>query len=325
MHPIDQDINSGEFHNVYILYGDEAYLRRNYKKKLLKALVSEKDTMNFSTFTVNDVSTEKIIDLAETMPFFAERRVILCEECGYFAKSDEKLADYLKEIPESSIFIFTEESLDKRTKTYKAVKDSALFIECKMPDERTLSLWAINKLKKAGKKITSSAWNEFYLRTSESMDLMDVELDKLISYTGNNVEIKIEDIQAICIGQVEEKIFDMIRAISSKDSAQAMRYYKGLLLSREEPFRILYMLESQFKQLLLVKNMHDKNYSNSEIASAAGMATYFVGKNLEVSRNFSEKEVLSFLSEAASLEGNAKSGLISPQNAVETLIMSHVK
>lgn len=324
MHPIDQDINSGEFHNVYVLYGDEAYLRRNYKKKLLKALVKEKDTMNFSAFTINDVSTDKLIDLAETMPFFAERRVILCEECEYFAKSDEKLAEYLKEFPETTIFIFTEASLDKRTKTYKAVKDTALFIECKMPEERTLSLWAINKLKKAGKKIKAAAWNEFYIRTNESMDLMDMELDKLISYVGDRDEIDIDDVQTICVGQVEEKIFDMIRAISGKDSALAMRYYRGLLLNREEPFRILYMLESQFKQLLLVKNMHDRHYSNSEIASAAGMASYFVSKNLEVSQNFSEEEVLSFLNEAASLEGQSKSGLISAQNAVEMLIMEHI-
>ena len=48
MKAIDEDIKSGQFKNVYLLYGDEAYLKKQYKDKLVKALVAEGDTMNFS-------------------------------------------------------------------------------------------------------------------------------------------------------------------------------------------------------------------------------------------------------------------------------------
>ena len=38
MKTIDEDIKSGQFKKIYLLYGDEAYLKKQYKDKLKKAL-----------------------------------------------------------------------------------------------------------------------------------------------------------------------------------------------------------------------------------------------------------------------------------------------
>ncbi|MCI5613956.1 MAG: DNA polymerase III subunit delta, partial [Agathobacter sp.] len=99
MKTIDEDIKQGTFRNVYLLYGEEAYLLKQYKDKLVKAMVAENDNMNFATFTGKDVSVKEIIDLSETLPFFAERRVILIEDSGFFKNAQEELATYMGEIP----------------------------------------------------------------------------------------------------------------------------------------------------------------------------------------------------------------------------------
>lgn len=62
-----------------MLYGEESYLKQQYKEKLKKALVQEDDSMNFSMFEGKKTEPKAIIDLAETMPFFADRRVIFLE------------------------------------------------------------------------------------------------------------------------------------------------------------------------------------------------------------------------------------------------------
>ena len=46
MKTIDEDIKSGQFKKIYLLYGDEAYLKKQYKDKLKKALVQPDETMN---------------------------------------------------------------------------------------------------------------------------------------------------------------------------------------------------------------------------------------------------------------------------------------
>ena len=76
MKTIDEDIKNGTFRQLYLLYGEEVYLKKQYKDKLVKAMTTEGDTMNFSAFEGKDTVTGQLIDLAETLPFFAERRVI---------------------------------------------------------------------------------------------------------------------------------------------------------------------------------------------------------------------------------------------------------
>ena len=95
MKTIDNDIKTGQLKQVYLLYGEEQYLIRQYRDKLKKAMVAEDDTMNFSSFEGNDINQKEIIDLAETLPFFADRRMILIEDSGLFKKSAEELADYM--------------------------------------------------------------------------------------------------------------------------------------------------------------------------------------------------------------------------------------
>ena len=89
MKTIDEDIKNGTFRQLYLLYGEEVYLKKQYKDKLVKAMTTEGDTMNFSAFEGKDTVTGQLIDLAETLPFFAERRVIIVEDSGFFKSSND--------------------------------------------------------------------------------------------------------------------------------------------------------------------------------------------------------------------------------------------
>lgn len=76
---ISKDIENEDFKRVYLIYGEEKYLVRNIKNKLIKAIVNDGDNMNFSKFSGKDCDVTKTIDLAETLPFFAKYRVVLLE------------------------------------------------------------------------------------------------------------------------------------------------------------------------------------------------------------------------------------------------------
>ena len=81
---IDEDIRQNSFHRAYLLYGEEAYLRNQKRDALLAALVPAGDVMNFARFEGKGIDEHEIISLAETLPFLAERRVILVEDSGFF-------------------------------------------------------------------------------------------------------------------------------------------------------------------------------------------------------------------------------------------------
>lgn len=154
MRTILEDIKTQNFRSVYLLYGEEAYLKNQYRHKLLDALLSEGDTVNCNVYENADVPLREIIDLAETMPFFADHRVIVVNGSGLFKKNGEELAAYLPGIPESTVMIFTEQEVDKRSKLYKAAKEKGRAVEFAPQDEETLIKWILSLLKKEDRNIT---------------------------------------------------------------------------------------------------------------------------------------------------------------------------
>ena len=75
MKNLQEDIKTGNFRRVYLLCGDEAYLKIQYKDKLIKALNPDDDTMNFSKYEGKGIEVREMIDLCETMPFFANSTI----------------------------------------------------------------------------------------------------------------------------------------------------------------------------------------------------------------------------------------------------------
>ena len=122
MKMLAEDIKNGSFKTSYLLYGEEAYLRSQYKNKLKEALVNPDDTMNFSRFEGKGTDPAEIISLADTLPFFADRRLILIEDSGFFKNKCDELADYIPKLPDTTCLLFVETEVDKRSRLYKAVQ-----------------------------------------------------------------------------------------------------------------------------------------------------------------------------------------------------------
>ena len=111
---LNNDIKSGTPEQIYLLYGEEAFLRRSYKNRL-KELITGGDEMNYAYFEGTGIDVPAVIDLAQTLPFFAERRLIIVENSGWFSGKDASaLVKVLEELPETTYLIFCEESIDKR-------------------------------------------------------------------------------------------------------------------------------------------------------------------------------------------------------------------
>lgn len=84
MKTLNEDIKTGNFKPVYLLYGEEAYLKKQYRDRITKAIFPDGDTVNYAYYEGKGINPGELIDLAETMPFFADRRLIVIENSGFF-------------------------------------------------------------------------------------------------------------------------------------------------------------------------------------------------------------------------------------------------
>ena len=323
MKTIDNDIKMGQLKNVYLLYGTEDYLKRQYRDKLKHALVEPDDTMNFSAYEGKDINPKELIDLSETLPFFKEKRMILVENSGFFKNSCDDLAEYMSQVPVSTCFVFVEEEVDKRSKLFKAASRAGSAVEFETPKEDMLIRWILGRIQREGKKITQSVMQLFLSKTGSDMENIDKELEKLICYTLDKTEISAADVEAICTGQTENKIFEMIDAISAKNQKKALDLYYDLLALKEAPMRILFLIARQFQNLLLIKSMSAKGYPAVSIAKTAGMPSFAVQKNLRQAGAFKINQLKEAIEDCGQAEEDVKTGRMADQLAVELLIVKY--
>lgn len=318
-----EDIKNRQFKRIYLLTGEETYLRNQYRKKLREALLDPEDTMNAASFEGKGINPKEIIDLAETMPFFADRRVILIDDSGFAKNACPELADYVPEIPESTCIILTESEVDKRGRLYKAIKNTGRVVEFKRQDERTLARWVLGTLKKEGKNITEETMHAFLGRTGSDMENIEKELEKLLCYTIGRDVVTMEDVEAICTEQTENRIFDMVQAITEKDQKKALDLYADLLAMKEPPMRILFLITRQFNQLLQLKSLAGQGLDKSELAKKAGVPPFALGKYQAQCRKFTVAQLRKAVEDCVDTEERVKTGQMGDQISVELLIVKY--
>ena len=323
MKSIQEDIKTGNFKQSYLLFGEEGYLKQQYKEKLLNALNPDGDTMNFSRYEGKGIDVKQLIDLCETMPFFSERRIILLEDTGFFKNKCEELADYMKSLPDYLVLVFAESEVDKRSRMYKAVKSGGRVTEFAKQDEKTLMRWAAGLLGKEGKKITQRDMELFLTKTGTDMGNIRMELEKLITYTEGKDIVTAEDIEAVCVTQTTNKIFDMVRAVTEKNQKKALELYYDLLTLKEPPMRILFLLAKQFRQLLLTKKMAGEGASQNEIASRLGVPSFVVRNISACARSYTVEELERAVEDFVDAEESVKTGRLGDVLSVELLIVKY--
>ena len=323
MKSLNEDIKTGQFKQAYLLYGEEAYLKKQYKDKLTKAMLPEGDTVNYAYYEGKGTNPAELIDLAETMPFFADRRLIVVENSGFFKNATPELADYIKNMPETACFLFVESEVDKRGKMYKSVKDKGRAVEMGRQDEKTLLYWLAGMVKKEGKQIKESTARYLVAKTGTDMENLEKEMEKLFSYTLGQTEITVQDVDEICTTQITNKIFDMVEAVATKQQKRALHYYYDLLALKEPPMRILYLLSRQFKLLMEVKDLSGRGYEKSQIAKTAGLHPFVAGKYIKQCHSFSKEELRSIMEEAANTEEMVKTGRLNDRMSVELFIVKY--
>lgn len=343
---LNEALKSGDYRQIYLLCGDQAYLRLQNKEKLVKVLLGDEDAMNLSRYSGSDVTARELIDMAQTLPFFADRRVIVLENTGLLspktaaksvtgsktsasiAEEADRIADFVPQIPDTTTVIFVEENVDKRGRLYKAIAKSqkektAEILECTTPDEGDLRAWAAGLFRKSGLSISGKALALFLSYTGEDMQNIAGEAEKLCCYCMGMKEITEQSIRDVTSPRIKDRIFDMIEAIALRDKKKALAIYMELCALRTAPQIILSLMRRQFDQLVKIRELSSK-MPDSEIARLVGVPAFVISKKYKPAlKMYTSEELLEALEECIAADYESKSGRIDAGIAAEMIIVRH--
>lgn len=320
MKQINSDIKNNTFKNVYLIYGPESYLRLLYTKKLCDAVLPESDNMNRVSFDGKNTQESAIIEFAETLPFFAGHRLVRVKDSGFFKGAVKQLPDYIPRMSEHAVIVFCETEVDKRCRLYKAVQKHGYVAEFALQNKAQLMKWGTGLITDAGMRITAPDMEYLLSRTGPDMTHLSLEIDKVISYCQGRDTVTRQDIEAVTGTQIENHIFDMLDAIAAKNRKKAFDLYSDLLALKEPPLKILFMIERQFNQLLMVKELMAEGEPVPAIAQKTSVRDFVIKRSANMLKSYTVEDLYSCVGSCLEMEKAVKTGNIGDRISVEIIL-----
>ncbi len=332
---LQKELKAGKIQPVYLLHGEEPYLFREYQKKILDSLLTpDEQAMNLTTFD-QDPSLAELTSLAESLPFFGGRNVLLVRNTRLFSatkggrteekppRKDEDLVRFLQTIPEQTVVLFISyEKVDKRRKAFKKLIELGGVLEAAPLKGRELKSWLESQIAGLGKKISSAALDHILtavsLMSHASLAYLEQELTKIALYLGDRMEITRSDVEQLLANVPEISVFVMIDAMSQKNARLALSVLEEQLATGQAGLRILALLARQVRQLYQAKVMIEEGMGSKEISSRLKLPPFVTDKLIKQSRAFQVaqlKNALGMLSEA-DRELKLSQGLISLEKII---------
>jgi len=328
-------IKKNEYKSLYLLYGEEVFLRLYNKNSLVKSLVNEGDNLNYSYYEGVSIDPDEVAGTIMTMPFLADKRVVVVENSGWLAPSKgqdgdeeksssklQRLMEAVNDISEDVVFIMVEEKADKRSKLFKTIASKGIAEEYAPLTEDKLAAWVARFAASEGKKMDLNTAHYLVSEVGLDMTLLSHEMEKLVAWAYDKDSITIADVDTVCTHQVTNKIFDMISAIATHHQKQALDLYYDLITLRESPFAILALLTRQYTQMLAVKDCMINNMPAGMIASKLGIKDWVVKRIQDSCRRMSISDIKKCLSACAEADEAIKTGNLTDSMSVELLIVS---
>lgn len=317
---IEDELKRNQLSRFQLIYGEERYMVRYYKNMLIQKLSQPDDEMNRTFFRDNSTEPSQIAEAAQVLPFFAEHRLLVVEDSGFF-KTSSDMADYMDTFPETTYIVFVEREIDKRNRLFKWIGKNGCVTECVRQQEKMLKQWMAGYAKKAGKSISVKSVERLIERVGTDMEMLSNEMEKCIGYVGDRTAIEISDVDAISSGVTVSKLFDMIDAVALGEKDRALRLYDDLLANKESPMSILYMFSRHINILLQMKECGNLGLSQSETAKKCGVPPFTVSKYARQAALFKRSKLLAMLETRLKYEEKFKSGRLSDQLAVELFLI----
>jgi DNA polymerase-3 subunit delta len=318
-----KSLQKGDIAPLYYFHGDEPYLIDRAVKSLLNLTVSpDSRDFNLNIFYGKECKGEEIATAGQTLPMFAERRVVLVKRSAELsAGALEILTEYVSDPSPSTCLIFEGDKIDQRKRFFVEMKKRGDLVEFKRLYENQLGPFIREEAAGFGKKMESVASEMLVYLVGNNLSEIAAEVEKVATYVGNRDTITVADIREVVSDTKVDTIFELTDSMGRRDLAKALRNLNTILRDGEAPLMVLAMLTRHFRQLWRVKELCDKRLPANEIGKEVGINPYFLKGIMEQSGNYRITEFQRIFDRLFATDLALKTGGGKPVSLLECLLM----
>jgi len=316
-------VKKGTIPTVCFLYGEETFLLDRATRSLLERAVdpSLKD-FNYNVFYGNESKGVDIIDAAQTLPMFAERRAVLVKRAENLnAAACEVLLPYLRNPAASTCLIFTGTKIDQRKKFFVELKKHGTLVEFKRIYDNKLSAFIQGESSVHGKPIEAAAADLLSFLIGNNLQELSSQIEKLVVFAGNRPRITVDDVRTIASSSKSFTVFELAKYLCVRDLQNALKSLDTLFRNGEETPMMIGALSRHFRQLWRVREMLDHKAAKADIGREVGINPYFLDDMISQAKNFGRETLRYIFDELYRCDLASKTGGGQPYTLMHGLVV----
>ncbi len=327
--PFDQRYN--HFTMLLFVYGSDNFRTQEKVSQLKTAFRDKHDPRgtNIETFPGVDgkFDAPAALQSVSTMPFLSKHRMVIIRDLLSTTKKEQSplWETGLQRIPDSTIVVLWETgdvaSIEKKPlfKKLSAIEGVHLYPFDELVGA-SLTKWIIERVKSQSGMIEPNAVRSLVERVGTELWQMHQEIDKLIAYANGRTITETMTLELVN-ASFEGKIFELVDALSKKDSRRAVQLLEEERFAGSEDHYILSMFSRQIRLLIGARAVLDENprASNNDVATQLDVHPFVATKVLAQAKNFSLKKLLDAHEKLFIFDRDLKNGGIDVDLAVDLL------
>ncbi len=280
---------------VYYLCGPEDFLVEktlgDIKAKVL-GTGNGLESFNYQSFDARSSKPEEVINAAYTLPAFAEQRLVVVKAAeGIKEAAQAVYLGYLSAPSPTTVLVFVSGSVkaDKSSRFIRAFSEKGYLSVVNPLSGSELVEWIRKEAIGRGKDMSRQTAMKLTALAGTRLRDLKGELDKLALFVGDKKEIDEKDVEESGLDLRQETVYGLTDAIAGKNARAAITAFDKL--AGEEPLMILGAIARQIRTLYKLRALRRKGVTETVMAVEAGIPSFFLEKNLRMSRRFTEREL----------------------------------
>ncbi len=321
-----KQIKAGQVQGAYLLEGPEENIKAAAVQALRKAILPEGlEELNESV--MDAPAADAIIAACETLPFLAEKRLVVVREHPALsgrAEAEEKLLAYLQHVPDTCVLIFIARGkADARKKLYTGIKKHGSIVTFAPLSDAELTQWVTRTFTSLGRECPPQVAALLTFTVGTDTALLRMEIEKLAALAAGREPAVIteEDVRQAATRSVECTVFEMVDAVVAGQEGRAFSLLRDMLTTGSDRLGILAMLLRQFRLMQHIKIMQYEKVPPAMIKQKLGIAPFAAERCMRQAQGYSGGEVRQAVEICLQTEYQVKSGRMNQEGSLEAAML----
>jgi DNA polymerase-3 subunit delta len=322
---------------VYVFHGDDPFTIRQTVEAIMKQVGEDLAIaeMNITRLDGRSASEEDIRSAANSMPFLAERRLVILTNPFARLGTDATRKRFLALLdglpPTTALVLIVEDTLDRGKwkslpqmesnwlrRWLSAAGERALYKLYPLPRMNEMPEWVRKEAKRQGGQFSQEGAMALAAHVGNDTQLASVEITKLLTYVDSRRPVGAEDVQDLTAQTGQADVFDMVDALAGGNTRQALSLLHRLL-EVQDPLSLFGMITRQFRLLLQAREVIDEG-RGAQIASELHIHPFVAEKLSTQARRFNLAQLKEIYHRLLLLDESMKTSQAPADLALDTFI-----